>query len=327
MTVISYQYLGVTDADFNYNGEKTYNAAYRVFCNDITDGPEVVTTYLQSTEGIAIGSTYAVAGNITEVNPYAYCLGISPKRVAYHGDFGLSGKPAVTWEVTYSFGPFPVQEREPNPLLQRYIISFDAQTFDEPATEDQTGKKLLNAAGDPFSEPLTRPAAYSILRVSRNEATFDLALTTPYLHSVNVADWTVVDPITGASMVFDARCALCTAIKPSHMYSQVLEKVDVGHIGDYWQVEYEFHIKDESWDGGNADDVGQGWDRRILNAGYNELVSSARQRIVDNQDNPVPNPVPLDHSGAKIDPVTGTPTYRTFRIYDEKDFDAFNFTG
>ncbi len=155
-----------------------------------------------------------------------------------------------------------------------------------------------------FDPPVTRDDSRPVLTYKRNEATFDFSTVEIYRDHVNKTTWNG----------FPERTVKMAAPAVVPMYSAMLVSSD-NLDGLYFEVTYTFHINLETWD------------RRVLDAGYNQFNNTTlkKTRITLDDGNAPPVPVPLDGYGGKqtaTDSSTGAlvGVYRTFKVYPEAEF-------
>lgn len=90
-----------------------------------------------------------------------------------------------------------------------------------------------------------------------------------------------------------------------------------------WKVTFRVKIKRGTWAGPLANDVGRGWDLRILDQGYRELLGNLLLPIAaprDDYGNAQPGPFPLAGDGSAAPSSQTTPRYVTYRYYQEADW-------
>jgi len=87
----------------------------------------------------------------------------------------------------------------------------------------------------------------------------------------------------------------------------------------YWQVTYQFEIRQE------------GWTLRVLDQGRQRKAKDGDPDpdwiypIADGNGVPVADPVPLDGNGQKLDsPSPSNAVFLPFDVYKQRDFSAFN---
>jgi len=230
------------------NGYKVFHRTYRVLTDNVTDGPNTVL----GADGLpAMGSPYP--GHPTAIVVGRYPTPLDKTRYGWHVE--------VVWS-THSI------ERDENPLLTKPEIEWGGESFDEPIpgtprptfdsgspvsgtadssdssgttynyqnTNGNMGSGLLNAAGDPFDPPATRPNYYPVVRFTRNEATFTPYYAVYYGNTVNVGAWNGLAP----------RQAWLKPIEAT-LITQASAGLDSPDIR-YWRVRYTFVLKAMTWD-------------------------------------------------------------------------------
>lgn len=270
MGIISCKLTKERTAAINNKRERTYSRTYLV----ITDSA--------AEEGV-IG---APGFSIDDPHPSdagAICTNISAQCTDEDGK---------GWAVVVEFGPG--EETPENPLDAPVKRSGGFNIGPEqPMDKDVNGKPVVNAAGDPFLEAITREEARGFLKFVRNEASPPVALQNAYTNAINR------DSFQGAPRE-TVRCSGIT-----------WEEEHDKDYGTYYVVSYEFEFRP------------QGWKRKVLNAGLRELVAGKRKQILV-QGNPVNDPVCLSRTGQKLNPGV-PPIYLEFEPYQKLSFSAFGF--
>lgn len=197
---------------------------------------------------------------------------------------------ALVWRVQIQYSeprgdPLTVSQ---SPLLRPVQFAYDFMEFQEVMSEDADGTAVLNSAGVPFDPPVMQDKAHLVVRVSRNEATYNVALKTLYSFAVND------DTFWGVP----ANTLLCRPIRATWQREQ-------GY--SYWAVNYEIVYNPDTWS------------VRLLDAGWQELDDGALKTMIDADGNAYNTAQLLDGSGGKLE-VGGTPVYKTFKRGVERDF-------
>lgn len=284
----------------------------------------VLLGFVQQT-GIGIGSPWIVGG--TQFDPYyerleIYCVDL---QIAEGEVVNVSGVLFQEWIITGRW-----EATDPAPLGVRAIpalesdapikIRWDEWVENAVVDADKDGQLILNSALDRFSEPVETEKHYPLLRITRYERTFTALKIQNYRDKVNSVAWV----LRGAT--YPARYAKCISITAEEKWHQ--------EIGRYFEVNYEFAIRPESWAGQfngspNLSDIGQGWDLRVANLGYRDRVGTyptATWKVIVDANG---EPRPLDPNTGVALPVPLDPSVEmpklTFRILQEVDFNSLGF--
>ena len=182
--------------------------------------------------------------------------------------------------------------------------NWDFDNYEEAIIFDADGKIILNSAGDPFPEPITVQKYIPVLTVKKSQLTFDYGFYHSYIGCCNS------DYFYGAAPG-QVRCTNISA----------QEKKDASY-GTYYDVTYQFQF--------GFFNHGKGWDKVVLQAGYNHLVEipppesapeigktvkKTRIRLRSEVSNDVHK---LDANGM----ITNTPTYKTIKVYNRVPFNS-----
>lgn len=170
-----------------------------------------------------------------------------------------------------------------NPLDQEPEVSWGFAMSNEQIDRDINGKPILNSANQPFDPPITKDKYDLVLRIVRNEESYDRFLAAEYIGAVNNDDFYGYPANTVKCIRFDA---------------DRRRTVDL----IYYQVHYEFQIRFQK-----VQDKLYGWTRRIRDEGYVETKKpenlSDPPDLEVNKDIdiiPLGQPVLLDGNGRKL---------------------------
>ena len=223
------------------------------------------------------------------------------------------------WTITaeYSDERKTSKDKEANPLLRETDISRSASSYQkiaEVAVDDNIGKSaygtetaIVNSAGDPFVPPPQVDDTRYTITLAKNFATYDDQTGYDYTNSVN--DGTYFGAATRT-----------LKIASIDVPPKITEQVDgIGDV-EYYRVTTTMEYRPETWD------------LSILDKGYNEFISGSTTQTQEiststaseNGTQPVSEPVLLDGNGAQL-AAGGTPSYRQYRYYREKDFDVLGY--
>lgn len=189
----------------------------------------------------------------------------------------------------------PGKSGNDNPLDQPAEVSWSSGTTTEIVEKDVDDKAILNAAGEPFDPPVEVQRPQPELTVNRNESSFSGADAMDYVFTVNDGVFAGGEPGT----------VLCTAIDATEAYSNGVA---------YFKVTYKFLYRK------------QGWQKSLLNQSLMHKDGDDWVRILDDQGQPVPDPVPIDSIGQVIqrDDLPDSAEFLDFDVYEKKDFGVFN---
>lgn len=259
--------------------ESAYTRVFRVVTDTPDDGPQTVRGYLASSKGIVYGVTYA-AGN--DIDLTSRVKSITPSVASDDGRH---------WDVTVQYGIFDTDSTSTSPLDEPWQYEWSFSQYEEPVEVSVNGYYVVNSAGDPFSEPITREAARPILSVSRNEASFNSLLSIYYVGAINLDYFQGGAPGT----------VRCINIGASRQYQE--------DFGYYWNAKYEFEYRVE------------GWDKVILDAGYRHFYGGQKVPITI-KGRPVNDPALLNGQGTYAGDGAN-PYYKRFQVYPALPFSAF----
>lgn len=278
---------GVT-ANLDGSLDGTGKAVYIVeFDNADAPGsrPYIARDYTEAVGGVKIPGMW-------ESHPYDPWIFVTDKKVSmYNGPF--------IWQVTCTY------EYVENPLLQPYTAEWLFASSNEPIDRDRLGKPITNSADEPFDPPITEEAFDLVLRIQRNEATYNPLLAAHYKRAVNQDTFLWFPPQT-------VKCSLFEGVRQR-----------VANLF-FARVTYEFGIRVDTYvEGGQQAYLG--WRRRLLDQGLRTKTDGQYALIRDADDNPVTSPVPLNGSGAPL--ADGAdPVFLLYETKDVLDFSLFGFS-
>lgn len=209
-----------------------------------------------------------------------------------------SAQPTV-WMVTVTWrsssdssggGPDP----EPlNPLLRPAEIQFLDTVSREPIDVDADGNPITNSAGVTFEDPVEKDVSDPIIRIVRNEPSFNQFQAAEYRQSINSDGFFGWDP-------GQVKCVTLTAVQQREP-----------EFPPYFRVTYEFHVRFD------------GWQTNKLDVGRIELDDSDEPiNITGADDQALSEPVYLDGAGKQLEP-NEPPVFLTFDLYPERPFAVF----
>lgn len=247
--------------------------------------------------------------------PYISMRSVDPAALVASIDPEQSADDPTLWYVTVKYdtqfegtGQTGSDQQQPkdrpeNPLNQPPSFKFGLEKTTRALVYDQNNKPIVNSAGFPFDPPLEEEISYLTMAITVNKAVWFADTAPRYAPRVNKTKF----------LGFDKRMVKCTGVEASSaMQSKWM----------YWQVTWNLVVNTETWNF-PPDDVGQGWDRRILDCGYFELnndVPPKPVKILDRYGKEPTGPYPLLH-GKKL-PAGNDPVCLTFRALKEEEFNG-----
>lgn len=192
---------------------RTFTLEFLVGTSDPNDGPAVV---LAAPSLPVLGSTYA-QGN--DIDPLATCTAVRANGTAH----------PLLWKVEADFDTERLITNAFNhPLNAPAEVSWDFISYTRPMVRDARGVSVTNSSNEKYEPGAMMEDTRPVLRVTRNEATFDPALALLYQDATN-------------SDVFAG--ALPGTAKVQHITGK--RQVDVGLV--YHSVTYEISFRRESF--------------------------------------------------------------------------------
>lgn len=267
----------------NAQWRRSYQRCFIVDVDSPFYGPKSVIASLP----VAIGQKYLIlddTGAVVERDDGSFVQTI---------DVRVSSEDGCQWEATVTYGPFDANQQPQNPIDWPLKITHGFAKFENVVEEDIDGNAILNSAEDYFDPPVTRDDSRPVMRIARNEKTFDPAISYQFKDAVNKNSFFGADPGT-------VKCADIAA-----------DLVFNPDIGWFYSVSYDFEY--------NPD----GWEKRILDQGMKYLDASGNKSPVTEAGKPASSPVLLDGDGGIL-PVGADPVFLTYKVYPEEDFDILN---
>ena len=197
--------------------------------------------------------------------------------------------------------------RDPNPVNWPIVYTVTHEQTTVPATHDNDGDPITNSAGDPFNPPVMVEKSMPVLTFTKYYAFVDIDWLESYVDTVNEVSW------KGRSPRVCRMVALDWASETMNGYA-------------VWKVTFRVKIKRGTWAGALPNDVGRGWDLRILDQGFQEYVQPPdplKRKISPPRGDyggEMPGPFPLDGAGQAASASATTPAYVTYRYYEEADW-------
>jgi hypothetical protein len=225
------------------------------------------------------------SGTVELRDPHPMDSGLLCVSIAADEDQGSD----FLWQIVCEYSSDQEQEgkQAENPLERPTDESWDAAEYEEAYEVDVAGNAVTSSSGEPFDPPLKRDAARSILRIQRNEATFDTTVTTAYRNVTNSDVW----------RAFAIGTCLMKPIKAQSAYENGVA---------FFRVSYEIHI--------NPD----GWTQHPIDRAFSYLDDDGeRQPFRDPQGTPLQAPTLLNGAGGKLTlalstVLTGTDDTQTY---------------
>lgn len=204
-------------------------------------------------------------------------------------------------------GAPPTAQRDNNPINWSIKFTVTHEQTTVPAKHDKDGNDITNSASDPFNPPVMVEKSYPVLTFTKYYAYVDIDWLESYQDTVNEVSWKGRSPRVCRMVAIDWE-------------SDTVNNYAV------WRVTFRVKIKRGTWNGGRANDVGQGWDLRIVDQGFREFIAPPdplKRKIDaprDDYGNAMPGPFPLDGSGQAAAANATTTAYITYRYFEEADW-------
>lgn len=268
--------------------QRSFTRTWRVETDSPYDGAQTA----REAVPVAIGNYYLVldAGGATvEKDLQSFALEIAA-AVESAADDGCS------WLVTVNYGPYDAQTFGPNPIDHPLKISFGFAKYEKVVDktvpdEDGNTEAIVNSAGDYFDPPPVKDDSRPLIKITRNEPTYDPLRAKEWKDAINQDAWNGFDPGT----------VKCGEIAAELAWSQECQF--------YYIVNYEFEIEPD------------GWALEVLDQGLRSYDTSTEKQvaIADEKGEPVTSPVLLDGDGQQL-AGGADPVFLTFDVYNKRDF-------
>ncbi len=188
--------------------ERKYKREFNVFVTS-ADGRATEVEVL-TTSGIPL------IGDVHPYDPVALCIKVAAKKNATRRTY---------WRVVAEYDTsWIVNSVTDNPLNQLPEITFDGPGFDRALVRDYFGIDVVNSSKRPFDPPLVIDDNRGLLRIVRNEASFDEAYARTWRRKLNKTAFGGADPLKARINSITASNALSNGIL-------------------YWQVTYEIEFR------------------------------------------------------------------------------------
>lgn len=241
----------------------------------------------------------------------AAALGL-PQRWDNHPSDALALCKGIRWreteypqqwiaEFSYSSNVTDRSRQSQEPTTEPPAVSWSTEAYREVIDEDAQGTALLNTAGDLIEgEEVERHRLVAVYE--DNVEAFDEVDALNYIGCANSTTFRGQLPETWLIRDF------------------ITTGRGFKNTAPYWRRRITFVYDPKATKAKDGTTVAIGWARRVLSAGYRQLVSGVMAPILD-QGRPVSQAVPLDANGLRLAPG-GTPVYLTFHPYPLVDFNA-----
>ena len=170
-----------------------------------------------------------------------------------------------------------------NVLAEPDIVSYFFFASEEPIDRDKYGKAIVNSAGEQFDPPITKKFYDLGIRIQSNEGGYSETDAAAAIGQIN----------TRSFRGHAKGTVMCTDYSGTPQW----------HNGwKYWVVNKEYRVRLD------------GWDSRILDAGFRSLVNGKLVEITDENGVKRSEPSLLNGSGG-VAPVGSTGVFLDFEIY------------
>jgi len=188
--------------------ERKYKREFNVFVTS-ADGRATEVEVL-TTSGIPL------IGDAHPYDPVALCIKVTAKKNATRRTY---------WRVVAEYDTsWIVNSVTDNPLNQLPEVSYDGPAFDRALIRDYFGIDVVNSSKRPFDPPLVIDDNRGLLRVTRNEASFDEAYARTWRRKLNKTAFGGDDSVKARINSITASNALSNRIL-------------------YWQITYEIEFR------------------------------------------------------------------------------------
>ncbi|WP_422923752.1 hypothetical protein [Singulisphaera sp. PoT] len=261
--------------------KRTYKRTFKVE----TDDPYVGGKTVRESLPLAIGMPYQFGA---EVDMGAWVTNISATCDMDDGK---------QWTCVVDYGPYDANQQPQDPTQWVPNISWGNAAFQKIIEKDKDDNEVKNSAGVPFNPALQADDSRSVLSITWNMKHFEDTWSDTYKDKINQSTFWGRAPKT----------VKCTPINGVRKYNP--------DYGWYWEVSFEFHVKEETWV------------FKPLDAGMYKIKDDGTDiEAITKNGVPITEPVPLDGSGKPM-PKDGTPTYLEIEYYKEIDFGVFGLDG
>lgn len=290
MGVVHFKEVTGRSASEDQDTNREYTRTFQVLTNDPLDGADQVRAYPEvPVRGQAY--SYTDATGTLRFDLKSVCVSV---RVTQD-----DGDNFVNWTVVAEYRGLD------DPVSQPAEVEWDAVPYQVSVLEDTNGKKVVNAAGDPFESGLTVDGDRFTATIVKNVVAgdWDPIEMEKYQNTLNKYAFLTVRHPPG----FLARTCKLKLTAKLVWYPD--------RTNFYWRRTAKIEYR--------AD----GWTARLRNAGYRAkvvgaLFGGAAVGIIDSNGTRPTTPQLLDASGFRL--LSGTPTTCDFEPYREKDWGPLN---
>ncbi len=181
-----------------------------------------------------------------------------------------------------------------DPVNQPAVYEWLHAVSSEPIDTDVNGLPILNSSDEAYDPPISNDIYDQVLRVTRNQVSFDAIFASNFIGSVN-ADWFYDSPPGTVKMkVFDGRQS-----RAADLF--------------YWAVTMEFEFRVDSWD------------RRVRDEGFRTIDTATTgsvpsyEILKDKDKAPLSQPALLDGFGNQL-VVGDVPVFNSFQLDPRRNF-------
>lgn len=195
------------------------------------------------------------------------------------------------WLLSVSYNATPRAEL---PWLEPPIPSWNHQSTELIVDFDRDGKPVRNSAKQQFDPGVTETFYEPTLCISRNVLYYDASIATAYVGAVN------------SKTFYGAKPGFCRCVGIPAQF--MIYQNEQGMRVPYWALQYQFAFRFKL-----------PWQKRIIDAGFCELIDDKLVTARDAQFREYSSPVPLDGKGRKL-ALDAEPKMLDFNTLPEADF-------
>lgn len=174
-----------------------------------------------------------------------------------------SGSPLSGFQLFNGYATYTaIQYTNQDPVLEEERVFWGFEDSIEQVDIDANGKAILNSAGDRFDTLPTAEYSDMIFTHTRNYRTFSPVTASGHKNHINKGVWAITG-MRGAERKFFAK-------HTSKVANVSADRRFTSAFGLYWTVTYQIKVRHRP-KRVNGKDVELGWDRAILDEGYNTV--------------------------------------------------------
>jgi|GEM_PF-6272894 len=283
MAVVHCKEVVDRSGDIDKLSAKRYTRTFQLLTDSRTDGAAIVRDYAGLPD---IGDAWESVNEfdvVTDIDVDAFCV---EKRATQ------TNKDCPNdWTVKCEY------VGKGDPTLEPAEVDWSCVKYQAAMQRDFYDVWVRNSAGDPFEGGITRDKTRFAVMIRKNVLTWDPAEALEYIDTTNQAIFLFASHFPGFAP------GMC---KLSDLNASAVWYEDLSGI-HYWKRQAKIEISTE------------GWELKILDAGFRKLVSGATKPIMDTVGAKISSPALLDGSGAVVAPA-GNPVWLTFTPYEPKDW-------